>query len=244
MRCLSCICRAVTLAITLLAVAACTGRPAPAALAPVAPDPVPPVAVPGAVDYRIDPTRSQLRVLVHRGGALAALGHNHVIVDEQLTGWIRLAAQFETSAFYLQLAPEDFVVDPPAARAEEGADFAEPVDDDARAGTRRNMLRPNQLDAVNHPLVLVRSVGVQRRGQDGLLATLRVTVAGHTRLLTLPCLLDRDGQELRVSADFPLLQSALGLLPLKVLMGQLQVEDELQLKLRLTAMAVQPPAAP
>jgi polyisoprenoid-binding protein YceI len=229
-------------AAVLLALAACTGTSAPPPLAAVAREPLPPARTAPGSDYRIDAAHSQLRILVHRGGTLAALGHNHVIVDDALGGWIRLARPFESSAFYLELAVADFVVDPPAARAEEGPDFAEPVDDDARAGTRRNMLRAGQLDAAVTPLILMRSVTLQQPARGSPLATLRISIAGHTRLLTLPFTLAADGATLHISADFPLRQTALGLEPLKVLMGQLQVEDELQLKLRITALAVQPGA--
>jgi polyisoprenoid-binding protein YceI len=235
-------CLPVVLAALLLVLGACTGTSAPPSLLPVAREPLPPARTAGATDYRIDATRSQLRVLVHRGGPLAALGHNHVIVDDALAGWIRLGQPFEASAFYLELAPGDFVVDPPEARAQEGADFAEPVDDDARTGTRRNMLRAGQLDAADFPQILVRSVSVQRPVKGASIATLRVTVAGHTRLLTLPFTLQQDGDALRVSVQVPLRQTALGLEPLKVLMGQLQVEDGLELKLRILALPVQPGA--
>jgi polyisoprenoid-binding protein YceI len=235
-------CLRFVLAAVLLGLTACTGTSAPPALLPVAREPLPPARPPGATDYRIDPARSQLRILVHRGGALAALGHNHVIVDDALAGWIRSGQTVETSALYLELAPADFVVDSPDARAQEGPEFTEAVDDEARAGTRRNMLRAGQLHVADFPLILVRSATVRRPSQGPSLATLRVTIAGHTRLLTLPFTLERDGDLLHISADFALRQTQLGLEPLKVLMGQLQVEDELQLKLRLTALPVQPGA--
>jgi polyisoprenoid-binding protein YceI len=226
------------------ALTACTGTSAPPALLPVAAEAEPPAAAPrGATDYRIDSAHSQLRILVHRGGPLAAVGHNHVITDEALSGWLRAAAEPRGGALYLQFSPEDFVIDPPAARAEEGADYAEPVDDDARAGTRRNLLRPTQLNVAEFPWVRVRGDAAERDAHGGWLAQLRVTIAGHTRLLDLPFTVARDGDALLIRADFRVTQTSLGLTPLAVLAGQLRVEDELQVKLQLRATPLQPGVA-
>ena len=227
----------------LAALAGCTGTSAPPALAPVDEQPLPAAAPAGATVYRIDTAHSQLRVLVHRGGPLAALGHNHVITDDALTGWMRASPQPGGDELYLQFSPDDFVIDPPAARAEEGADFVEPVDDDARAGTRRNLLRPAQLNVAEFPWVRVRGEASLRDAHGGPLAQLRVTIAGHTRLLDLPFTVARDGDALLISTDFRVTQTALGLTPLTVLAGQLRVEDELQVKLRLRALPVQSAAA-
>ncbi len=228
---------ACALASAVILTSSCTGVPvpAPAPLAPVLPGSAPPPArTAGSVDYRIDATRSELRVLVYRGGSLAALGHNHVIVDSAISGWVRSGEALRDSSFHLQLAPADFAIDPPAARAQEGADFADEVADEARAGTRRNLLSGAQLDADSFPLILVESVSVQGAG-NAATATFRITVAGRTRLATAPFTFDRNPGSVRVRADFRLRQSALGIEPLRVLLGRLQVEDEMHLKLELLA---------
>ena len=49
--------------------------------------------------------------------------------------------------------PWGFEVDLPEARANAGVEFAAPVPDDARAGTRRNMLRAEVLDAEGRVLM-------------------------------------------------------------------------------------------
>ena len=36
--------------------------------------------------YRVDENQSELRVLVYRAGAMARLGHNHVLVNRALCG--------------------------------------------------------------------------------------------------------------------------------------------------------------
>ena len=47
-----------------------------------------PIPAPGA--YRIDSSKSELRVLVYRAGPLASLGHNHVMVNRAVEGAVVL----------------------------------------------------------------------------------------------------------------------------------------------------------
>jgi hypothetical protein len=231
----------------IVAIAACTHVPAPVAVPPVMPQPAPPLAgkPAGSVDYRIDAAHSQLRVLAYRGGPLAAHGHNHVILSNDLTGWIRSGKLLKDSSFYLQLAPADFVIDAPEARAQEGADFSATVDDAARTGTRHNMLGAALLDADRNPLILIQSTRVQSTGPEAgsaATATFRITIAGRTRLVTEPFSFERQAGALHVTADFRLLQSTLGLTPFSALLGALQVADDMHLKLDILATTDQPVA--
>jgi hypothetical protein len=231
---------AYALAPLILLFAACTHVSAPPAMPPVAAGQrLPPAGKPGgSVDFRIDTEHSELRVLVYRGGSLARLGHNHVIQSHGLSGWVRAAKMSKDSSFYLQLAPADFLIDEPAARTEEGADFAEEVEDEARTGTRRNMLGGSLLDADRNPLILIQSVRVEGTGPligGATTATVRITIAGRTREVSAPFAFELQPESLHVTADFRLSQSALGLTPVNALLGGLQVEDEMHLKLDIRA---------
>jgi hypothetical protein len=231
---------AYALAPLLVLIASCTGVPAPKGAPPVAASAEMPTAgkAAGAVDYRIDAAHSSLRVLVYRGGPLAALGHNHVILDNNLAGWIRAGKTPKTSSFYLQLALADFVIDPPAARAQEGADFADEVDDSARTGTRRNMLGAALLNAERFPLVQIESDSVRGSAPEtpsAWSAAVRITIAGRTRLVSVPFTLQREPGSAHVTADFWLPQSTLGLTPFSALLGGLQVADDMHLKLEVQA---------
>lgn len=232
------------LAPLLAALAACTHAPAPAALPPVVAGALLPTAgkPAGAVDFRIDAAHSELRVLVYRGGALASLGHNHVVQSKSLAGWIRATKILKDSSFYLQVPVADLLIDQPAARLAEGSEFAEAVDDSARAGTLHNMLGAALLDADHFPLVLMQSTRIQASSSAGgsaAMASLRITIAGRTRLLDVPFTIDRQPESLHVKADFWLNQSALGLTPYSVMMGGLQVADGMHLKLDIEATADQ-----
>jgi hypothetical protein len=192
-------------------------------------------APPGA-GYRIDPAHSELRLLVYRTGVMASLGHNHVIVNRSLGGWVSFAGDPVNAAFALSVPASGFVVDEAAARLEEGADFAEETPEDAKTGTLRNMQGPAMLDAAAHPAIELRSVSIRPSG-GGFEATVAVSVAGHESELTVPFTLDVDGGRLRANGAMRLRQSALGLTPFSVMLGALKVQDELELKFRLVAVA-------
>lgn len=219
-------------AVLALALAGC-GAPQPRPGAP-GPGAVRPPAEPGA-HYRIDPTRSELRVLVHRAGPMAALGHNHVLSTRSIQGWALFDGTPAHAAFFMSLPVASFVVDDPALRAAEGADFAEPVGEDARSGTRHNLLGPAVLDASRFPAITLRSVRIES-GAGVLEATVAIEVAGHESQALVPFALDASAPgRLAAEGAVTLRQSALGLTPFSVFLGALRVEDDLRIEFRIAA---------
>jgi hypothetical protein len=186
--------------------------------------------------YRIDPAQSELVLLVHRAGPLARLGHNHVIVNRAVTGWVRFAGNAAAGAFALNVPAEQFIVDDEAARREEGPDFADPVPADAKEGTRHNMLSAALLDGERHPVIRVVSVSV-KPAADSFAATVTVSVAGHDSTLVMPFSLDAVPGRVTASGEGTLRQTALGLTPFSVMLGALQVQDAFTVKFRLVAVS-------
>lgn len=191
-------------------------------------------AAPHGGAYRFDADQSELRVLVFRAGPMALLGHDHVIVNRALAGWVDQSAEPGSVRFHLEVPVAAFAVDEPSARLAEGADFAGEISDDARQSTRQNMLGPALLDAAAFPRIVVESNGVESNGVEGA-ATLSIAVGGHESKQRVPFVLARSAARLILSADFRLLQSSLGLKPFSVMMGALQVQDEFRVKLKLVA---------
>jgi hypothetical protein len=204
------------------------GVPKPHEATPRAPPTVP--AAHG-MRYRIDPAQSELRVLVYRAGIMASLGHNHVMVNRALSGWATVGGEPSVAAFALTVPVADFVVDEAEARRAEGADFSEPVSDDAKSGTAHNMLGPAVLDAGAHPAVTVRSLTVAE-ARGGFEATVAIEAAGHESRLAVPFTLDRSSGRLSATGVLTVRQSALGLTPLSIFLGALRVEDAIGLKFK------------
>lgn len=217
---------------------------------------------PAGTAYRIDASRSELRILVYRAGPLARLGHNHVMVNRAIGGSVNLADEPEASGFSLSVPVAAFTVDDAQARREEGADFAAEVPDDARSGTLRNMLSTAVLDADEFPAITVagvttaRAPGVARAAgaaepgtpqpgapqpgapnpqPEALIARVAITVAGHQSAIDVPFTLQIESGRLSAGGSVELRQTALGLIPYSLMLGALQVEDRMTLKFKIVA---------
>jgi len=220
----------IAIAVAVVSLAACAApRPRPI----TRPSPVQAVlqSLPAAGEYPIDSSGSELRLLVYRAGPLANLGHNHVMVNRAVTGRVRIGADVPASSFSLSMRADGFVIDDAQARQEEGGDFPGDIPEDAKAGTRRNMLSNAVLNAAEFPDITVKSVSLTGTLSE-LSADLEVSAAGHTSRLSVPLTLQADAHGFTALGSMELRQTALGLIPYSLLHGALQVQDALQLKFK------------
>jgi hypothetical protein len=211
------------------------GTPAAGGLTPSAPAPGwPAPGWPAPGTYRIDSSGSELRLLVYRAGALASLGHNHVILNRSVTGSIEVATTLGASSFSVRAPVAAFIVDDAQARTEEGEDFPGEISDEAKTGTWNNMTGSAVLNSNQYPVISVRSTRLEQ-SQGTLTAMVTVSVAGHESTQSVPFVLSREAYGLSASASFELRQSALGLTPFSLLLGALAVRDAMQVKLKVAA---------
>ncbi len=183
--------------------------------------------------FLVDPAASEVRLLVYRAGPLARFGHNHVVTGRP-RGEVVAGASAAASGFRLELAAALLSVDDPAARAEEGGEFSARVSDEARRGTRENMLGKDVLDAAAYPQIEIDSISLSgpRWNPD---VTARVTLRGATRELSFPAAVVQEGARLTVIASFSLRQSDFGITPYSALGGGLRVADRIDVRVRLLA---------
>ena len=213
------------------------------------PQPVPPVGTPSAParepawptpaapapgTYRIDSSQSELRLLVYRAGALASLGHNHVILNRSVNGSIDVAPTLAGSSFTLSAAVAAFIIDDLQARNEEGEDFTGEVSDGAKSGTWNNMTGPAVLNAIQYPVINVRSIRLDML-QGTPTATVMVSIAGHDSSVLVPFVLRSESYGLSGTASFDLNQSSLGMTPFSLALGALAVRDSMRVKLKVIA---------
>lgn len=194
--------------------------------------PLPPLPAPGSVHYRVDPVRSDVRILVYRGGPLAKVGHNHVVRVHDLRGDIYLAEPMQLSGFRLSFPVAAMEVDPPAARAEAGGDFATALSPEAVAATYTNMIGAAVLDAARFPDVTLRSVAVRDTGRSLDLAV-RITLHGVSRDQAIPVQMEEVADGVVITGEFTLLTSDFSMTPFSVLGGGLQVLDEVKIQFRI-----------
>lgn len=189
--------------------------------------------------FEVIAAESRLTVLVYRAGALAALEHNHVISCRCLSGTVYLPRAPLRAGFDLRVAVEGLTVDDPALRAaERSRDFPPDGSSSARAGTRHNMLGAALLNAATYPDITLRSEGL-RPSADGrpgdLVAQVLVRIAGESRSISVPMHYDIGADEIRVTGEFPLKQTELGLTPFSAAGGALKVRDGMTVRLSLLA---------
>ena len=194
----------------------------------------------GATEYRLDAEGSQLWLYLHAAGPLIKLGHSHVISTHALRGSVWIPAQLEHTSCAFELPVADLLVDDPQERSAAGGEFAAPLDEDARSGTREHMLGDRQLDAAHYPLLGLRCQQASVL-EDGLLLQLLVSVRDHDAKLAVPVHWQRDGCTLQASGEFTFRQSDLGIEPYSLMLGVLRVDDEIRARFQLTLHC--PPAA-
>lgn len=231
-----------------------TAQPVPAAAAAPAP------TTPGAADAKMDaatlapyqrarqrgqqvlsiaPGRSLIAVTVRRGGAFARFGHDHVVASRAVSGLVAPAAGLADFSFRL----DQLSVDETELRNQAGLDTQPSAD--AIAGTRHNML-VKVLDAERYPLV---KVHVERGAAAGAASNadanadadvplaVSITLHGVSRTLTIPVRIERERNTLRASGTARFKQSDFGIVPYSLMGGALAVQDQLELRFELVALA-------
>jgi polyisoprenoid-binding protein YceI len=217
-----------------IALAACQTQP-PQKPAPGAPATAPEFAVPaGAREYHVIAAESLLTLQVYRGGSMAKLGHNHVIASRTLTGSVWVTGDPLATRFDIRMPVNDLTVDEPDLRERAGADFPREVPQNARDGTRKNLLSPPLLDAANYPEVRLRGLQVFAVGES-YEVTIEVTVKDRVQVLRVPMKVRRDPDGLVASGEFTLRHSELGLTPFSIMMGAIVVQDEMRVKFEVSA---------
>jgi hypothetical protein len=239
-----------TMVAALVIVAGCRSTPEPAPPAnasqsqPARSAPMP--THPGAQALQVDPDRTVVTVIVRRAGPLAKLGHDHVITSADEAGSVWLGSTPVDSSFALTLPVERFDVDLPEARAAAGPEFAAPVPDEARAGTRQNMLRAAVLDGEHFPTITLRSAAASGVWPQPIVRV-AVTLKGVERGQEIPVLVERDANGVIARGELRLNQTEFGMTPFSVAGGAIQVADTLEIRFEIAASstgAVSPPRVP
>ena len=219
-----------------IALAACAPQIRPPSLSALAPETFPAqvyrdAAAHGNAVYAIDPRTSLVVIEVRRAGALARLGHDHVVASRDIEGFVWPRAG--RADLYAPL--DRLTVDEPALRAEARFDTHPSAND--IAGTRRNMLT-RVLDTERYPFVRMH-VQAPVAGDPHDHVDVAFTLHGTTRIVPVPIRLSLSSGEIDVSGQLALRQSDFGIEPLSILGGAIQVRDEISLRFRLHAIRMQ-----
>ena len=185
--------------------------------------------------YPLDATASRLRLIVFRGGAMAALAHNHVMLAEGISGEVKFdPGNAANSSMELTIPVSSLRVDLENERRL--VVFKGKLDDDDRAEIREIMLSLRVLDAAKYPNIEARVDAVSGTPPN-LTLSLRIRIKGVEKVFQVPAELTVNGDRLEVRGKFKLLQTDYGIEPYSTLFGAIAVKDEMRIVFALTARA-------
>ena len=203
--------------------------------APPTPEPVESAPKGEGRPYNIDTAASLLTIQVYRGGTLARVGHNHVIASHDLTGQVLVNEDPARSSFQVQFPVASLTVDEQALRDQAGPDFPPGVPDSAKEGTRKNLLGEALLDGEHYPTITLVSGPLENTGNGTLNAQVQITVRDQIRTAPVAIHYEIKDGRLLATGELPLKQSDVGLKPFSVMMGALEVKDEMKVRFSITA---------
>lgn len=180
--------------------------------------------------WQLDAAASRLRIVAFRGGSAARLGHHHLLEAGEAQGALWLPAQGLAGAQgELRTRLDALQLDDPRWRQEAGGEFNEkPLDAEAVAATKRNLLSPQGLNAAAHPEVRLQLVQLTGAA-PWWAATVALTLAGRTQTHRVALAVAQDAQQLRLQGRLVLRHTDHGLAPFSILGGLLAVQDEVLL---------------
>ena len=187
-----------------------------------------------AATFAVAADGSNIHWRVYKAGAFARLGHNHVISVADLTGTITYDGDLAASSFELAIPVASLVVDDPELRAEYGEDFSSEPSADDIAGTRRNMLSEDVLDAANHPMLVVRGK-IASGTLDAATFAITVELLGKSVPLSALGSIAIDGDTLVAEGELRVTHADLGMEPFSVALGALAVAEPLDVSYRVLA---------
>jgi hypothetical protein len=189
--------------------------------------------------FTVDGSQSEVYWRIYKAGAMARLGHNHVISVSELSGIVTLGSDSGTSEWTLSFPVGSLVVDDPEIRARYGEDFASIPSDNDKEGTKRNMLTADVLNAEVYS-----AIRLSGRGFSGPLAAAELPVSieilGRVVERSFPAQIAVSGNELTVTGEYRLTHADLGMSPFTALGGLMSVGEEIDFTYRIHAVAGAP----
>jgi len=189
-----------------------------------------------AATYELQAGKSDIVIQVYKGDTFKAFGHNHIISTSNVTGTINWSEEnLHVTNFEVVIPVDSFRVDDPELRKQAGKSFTHDVDDNARKGTRKNMLGRKVLDASRFPKIIVRSRSIKQHTASQFDVTIDLRVHGMSKTVVVPVVFEKTAEVISVKGGLSLLQSDFGIKPLSAALGAIVVVDKIDIRFLLVA---------
>jgi len=189
---------------------------------------------PNADSYYLSSQNSKVMIKIYSSGRLANLGHNHIIVIDQLKGIVCLQQNILQSRVELAFPVNQLVIDDDSDRADAGDPFHKPITDKDIQATRNNLLGDRLLMANQFPGISLIVKKISGNLPELKLET-QITVREHRSTHLISAHVTLSGQQISVSGNFSIKQSELGLTPFELFGGAIAVADKMDINFTLLA---------
>ena len=196
----------------------------------------------GAV-YEVDTARSEIAVVVFKGGAASMLAHDHVVRAARWQATLDVSVDPVALAADVRVDATGLEIDEPDARARYGLDGA--LSDGDRAQVRATMLGAGQLDVARYPEIRFTVAEIDRVADAGGAATVagggafrlagELHLHGRTKRVSLPLAITRDGDAFTARGRLRVKQSDFGIAPYSAFLGAVRTQDEVEIAFTLVA---------
>jgi polyisoprenoid-binding protein YceI len=187
--------------------------------------PTEPYGQDATVRYMIDSAASRFTVQAFAGGMLSALGHNPVIAIPDVSGEVQVTQDLETASLHMTINAASLKV-------------ASDIKDKDRLEIERLMheqvLQSDQFSEITYDCSRV-SASNTGEGQYWVALNGELTLHGVKRGLTVSTRVAVNGESLRASGNFSLLQSDYDIELVSAVGGTLKVKDELKCSFEVVA---------
>jgi polyisoprenoid-binding protein YceI len=177
------------------------------------------------VRYIINRALSRFTVQAFAGGLLSSFGHNPVIAIPDFSGEVRLAEDIAQSSFTMTVKADSFRV-------------SSEISDKDRVELERIMkekvLQTDEYPEIEYSCSKI-SASSTGEGQSWAALNGELTLHGVTRALTIPARVMLNGDTLRASGNFSILQSDYQIEPVSVAGGAMKVKDEVKFSFEIVA---------
>jgi hypothetical protein len=187
--------------------------------------------------YRVDPAQSEVYWRIYRSGAMARLGHNHVISIDEMSGRLSLSDDLAAAEWTLSFSVASLIIDDPEIRARYGEDFESVPSEDDKAGTKTNMLTEDLLDGASYPEIRLAGRGVFGSSLEAVELPVTIEIVGQAIEQRWPASLAIDSDAVTVTGEYRLTHADLGLTPFSLFGGAMAVGDEIDFTYRIRAVA-------
>lgn len=184
--------------------------------------------------YTIEPATSTLEIDVYREGLLRALGHDHLITAREFSCTVQFDPnRVENSSVALRVATKSLsVVDPGQSEKDRGQ-------------VQATMQGDGVLDVARYPEIVFQSNRVEKAEKQG--DGWRISLAGTLEIhgvrkpAAFPVVVRLLPDALSAQGEVSLLQTAFGIMPVKVAGGAVKVKDRLRVRFVIHALRLSTP---